>query len=102
MAAALRIESFAAKSHAEVLGMCSASATDDTSLFLMEDAVMPLAHEEVEALQSVAVAAVSSPSPPTHALDRAQGKSRRECGTFTKNRRPRPQPCLKQKCELRR
>ena len=44
------MEPFAAKSHAEFLRMLRVrEAVDDPPLVLMEDAVMPLAHREVEA-----------------------------------------------------
>ena len=44
------MESFATKSNAEFLRMLRVrEAVDDPALVLMEDAVMPLAHREVEA-----------------------------------------------------
>jgi hypothetical protein len=57
-----RIESLAAKSDAEFLGMlCVHKAIDDPPLVVVEDAVMPLAHRQVEA-ESVNKPAVRTPA----------------------------------------
>ena len=88
------MESFAAKSHAEFLGVLRLrEAVDDPPLIVTEDAAMPLAHREVEAegihestMRARALGRWERDLVWPAAINRGSaGKSRRECiGTFGK------------------